>query len=79
MMTLIQRLNLTSFLSGEKETSSLDVAMWRAQENVCELADQGACVTEHGYYFGTSDSREPKFCPAHFFGDLGYELEPVID
>ncbi len=36
-----------------------------------------AASQKNGLYFGTQDSREPKFCPRHFFADDTYSLEPI--
>jgi hypothetical protein len=74
-MKKVQDLKLTAFLPEDKENSSLDTAMWYSNENLCERADEGGCITKNGLYFGTQDSREPKFCPRHFFGDDAYSLE----
>lgn len=82
-MKILQSLNLTAYLPEDRENSEIDVAMWHSDENICALKDDAAvtqfdgtdCITKHGIYFGTSDSREPKFCPAHYFGDLGYTIE----
>lgn len=77
---------ITSHIDGDKENTELDIAIWQADSNICELhdpqhmtqvPDTGECLTTHGIYFGTSDGREPKFCPAHFFSDLGYKIEPT--
>ncbi len=79
MLKKIQDLKLVAFLLDEgKENLSLDLAMWYCDENACELAETGKCITENGIYFGTIDGREPKFCPVHFFSsETGYKLEPI--
>ena len=74
----VQLLNLVSYIDGDREDSELDAAMFWSKTNICEVQDPvaGGCVTLNGLYFGTSDSHEPKFCPAHYFGDLGYKIVP---
>lgn len=47
----------------------LDCGIWESDENICELQDNQKC-TNTTEYFGTTDSREPKFCPRHFFKDV---------
>lgn len=75
-MKLIQTIDkLTTYPVGDRD-SDLDVAIWHSDTNACEFHEEG-CLTHHGIYFGTSDSREPKFCPLHYFGETGYVLEVV--
>ena len=79
-MKKIQDLNIIAFLPEDRDNSELDVAMWQSDSNICECQGDGGhleCQTRDGIYFGTSDSREPKFCPAHFFGDTAYQLAPI--
>jgi hypothetical protein len=81
-MIKIQDLKLVAFLPEDKDSSQLDVAMWHSDSNMCECQDDpGAagprCETQSGIYFGTPDSHEPKFSPAHFFSDPCYRVEPV--
>lgn len=48
----------------------LDIAIWESDENICDLVEPSRKCTNTTEYFGTSDSREPKFCPHHFFGQV---------
>lgn len=73
-MKYLQLLNLEARLPDEKEGEGLDCAMFHSPENICELQDTHDCITDNGLYFGTSDSREPKFCPRHYFTGTGYTL-----
>jgi hypothetical protein len=77
-MRKIQDLDLIVYLPDDPEGSALDSALWHDDENICELSDDNhqQCVVEFGFFFGTTDSREPKFCPAHFFTGLGYKIKP---
>ena len=76
-MKKIQDLKLAAFLPEDAENSALDTAMWQSNQNLCERADEGQCITKNGIYFGTPDSHEPKFCPRHFFQDDAYSLKPI--
>jgi hypothetical protein len=76
-MKKIQDLKLTAFLPEDKENSILDVAMWYSAKNACERQEEGGCITKNGIYFGTTDSLEPQFCPAHFFADDAYTIKPT--
>ena len=79
-MEKIQRLNLVAYPTTEKndkDRSELDSALWYSSTNVCEFNEPLNCITEHGLYFGTSDEREPKFCPFHYFQNTGYTIEPI--
>jgi len=76
-MKYIQHLEkLTAYIDGDKENSELDVAIFYSDTNQCECQDPNGtpCVTYHGFYFGTGDEREPKFCPTHYFSNLGYKV-----
>jgi hypothetical protein len=64
IMKLIAHLPFVSVLDGDESS----VCAWESNENVCEY-DLPECVV-NGTYFGTDDSREPKFCQRHFFGDV---------
>lgn len=79
---MIQKLDLASYIPGDRENSEVDSAMYFSEEFICEMADGGpaeaySCITHNGLYFGTSDEREPKFCPRHYFEHNGYRLEPT--
>ena len=90
-MKHIQNLNLRLYLAKEnrgsepKEDSMLDSAMYYSKENICDLRDEQAvtqidgveCLTDYGIYFGTQDSREPQFCPMHYFTGGGYVIKPI--
>lgn len=54
-----------------------DCALWQSDENICELQDpaqqtqfDGMPCDPSGYYYGTSDSRDPKFCAYHFYTEV---------
>jgi hypothetical protein len=64
---------------GEDQT---DCGLWQSDENICELKDDPPNVCDHsGLFYGTTDSREPKFCARHFYqhlvagdGETNYKL-----
>ena len=66
-MRLLQILPYNTVINGDDE---LDVALWHSNRNICEMNTSqhtdGLCDTS-GLYYGTSDSREPKFCARHFY------------
>jgi hypothetical protein len=68
-MRLLQILPYSSIINGDEE---LDCALWHSSTNICERQpttvddSTGLCDTS-GLYYGTSDSREPKFCARHFY------------
>jgi hypothetical protein len=56
--------------------------LWQSNENICEFQDDppNACDPS-GLFYGTTDSREPKFCARHFYqqvvagdGESNYKL-----
>lgn len=48
-----------------------DCAIWQSGEHICELKDDGRGVCDpSGLFYGTTDSREPKFCARHFYMDI---------
>jgi hypothetical protein len=51
------------------DDSITDCALWQSEENICDLKKNGVC-DDSGYYYGTSDDREPKFCARHFYQDV---------
>jgi hypothetical protein len=55
---------------SELDDSQTDCGLWESETNVCEFQGErgtvGACDTS-GLYYGTTDSREPKFCARHFY------------
>ena len=64
---------------------SLDCVLWESAENACELENEDGLCDPSGYYYGTSDSREPKFCARHFYlrivngdGEANYRLEDRV-
>ena len=64
-MKPIKLLPYTSVLDTEETLCQL----WQSDNNVCEFqtdAAVGLCDTS-GIYYGTDDSREPKFCARHFY------------
>ena len=80
MKTFIKDMPFYSELGGDKT----DCALWQSDENICDLraSEPGVCDPS-GLYYGTTDSREPKFCGRHFYhrvvlsdgdGETGYEL-----
>ncbi len=67
------------------KTDLLDVAVWTKDKSgyFCEFQNDKTVKPCHdiGISYGTSDEREPKFCPLHFFtacvggnGDTNYKL-----
>jgi hypothetical protein len=82
-MKYIQNIEkLHAYPTGDTPDNDIDVAVFYSEKNECEMQDDRAlqdikCTTTHNLYFGTSDSREPKFCPAHYFSDLGYTIEQL--
>lgn len=76
----VQQNKLELFIEGQEEDTKIDSAMWYLDpklSNQCELQAEGGCVIDFGFYFGTSDSREPKFCPAHYFTGNGYVIKEI--
>ena len=76
----IQDLNLELYIEGEREDTLLDSTMFYCSPklgNQCELNTEGGCVVDFGIYFGTADTREPVFCPAHYFTGGGYIIKPT--
>jgi len=85
-MKLIKLLPFKSVLDDQE----LPVALWKSKENLCEYHDPQA-VTQFdsvgecdnsGYYYGTADELEPKFCARHFYqlvvngdGKSNYKLD----
>lgn len=61
-----------------------DTAVYSSKTNICEFQssqDEDGVCDPSGHYYGTSDDREPKFCPRHFYqlvvngdGDKDYKL-----
>jgi hypothetical protein len=47
----------------------LEVGLWRADQNQCELAGKTNC-DDSGLYYGTLDQIEPKFCARHFYQEV---------
>ena len=60
---------LRSDHSPTDEKPTFDVVIWQSATNICEQREFGfgRCDTGEGLYYGTSDSREPKFCPRHYY------------
>ena len=60
----------------------LEVGLWKAQQNQCELAERSNC-DDSGLYYGTLDQMEPKFCARHFYQDVasgdGIDMYKLID
>lgn len=63
------------FCSQHLSESLIDCVLWQSDTNICEfnpahVSDptdtQGLCDPS-GLYYGTFDSREPKFCARHFY------------
>lgn len=86
-MKFIKLLPFDSILDDDP----IDCALWQSEDNLCEfqmhnpaLAGQarvGNCDNS-GFYYGTSDEDEPKFCAKHFYqqvvngdGKSNYKLE----
>lgn len=63
-MKLVKEMPFYSVL----DDNEFDCVLWQSQKQICEANDgsHGACDTS-GFYYGTSDSREPKFCARHFY------------
>ena len=55
---------------SELDGDFLDCGLWEADENICELQDDGKCLKNSFEFFGTTDSHEPKFCFKHFLFDV---------
>lgn len=71
-------MRLKSYLPYDND-SELDCGMWWSDVPACEFDDEN-CLNSCGLYFGTMDSREPKFCAYHFFSmDMGYKIEPITE
>lgn len=71
-MRLLQILPYNSVINGDDES---DVALWHSNTNICErqpttLDDSTGLCDTSGLYYGTSDSREPKFCARHFYQEI---------
>jgi hypothetical protein len=68
-MKYIKALPYNSVLDEDELTCGL----WKSKENVCEYQhmydDAGLCDTS-GYYYGTADEYEPKFCARHFYQNV---------
>jgi len=78
----VQSNRLELFIEGEEDDTKLDSAMWYLDPkmgNQCERNFNGGCVFDFGIYFGTSDSRDPKFCPAHYFTGGGLKIKVVAE
>lgn len=74
--TFVALLPWVSTIEGEEHDPTaavLDQAAWRCSRNVCDCAGDGWCDGT-GFYYGTSDEGEPKFCARHFFSGIGYAL-----
>jgi hypothetical protein len=76
-MKKIQDLKLIAFLPEDQKNSELHTAMWQSEQNLCERANEGQCITKNEIYFGTPNNLEPKFCPRHFFEDDAYSIKPI--
>lgn len=71
-------MSLALYLPEDREGSEIDSVLYHSDSatNECEKRADGGCVTDYGFYFGTSDTHEPTFCPAHYFQGGGYKIEP---
>lgn len=49
------------------QDSNLDVSVWRAPEEICELRDRSPCDTAAGICYGSREDDVTKFCPRHFY------------
>ena len=61
----VKQMPFFSFLDGHK----LEVCLWKSKHLICEFDGKGRC-DESGYFYGTLDSREPKFCARHFYQEI---------
>src|SRR3954468_20597220 len=52
-----------------EEDLYFEVAVWWSVTNICDEngLGHGRCDTACGLYYGTSDMREGKFCPRHYY------------
>lgn len=66
------------FESAYEKDDPIDCIVFESKENICEFNDPlnvtqfdslGDCDNS-GYYYGTSDEREPKFCARHFYQNV---------
>lgn len=88
-MKYVKQLPFDSILDGD----ITDAALWSRDdddpESLCEFQSSqekdGKCDTS-GLFYGTGDSREPKFCARHFYqhvvngdGKTNYKLTDDID
>ena len=66
-MKFLKDMPFYSELGGDKT----DCALYQGNENICDLQDdsRGACDPS-GMFYGTTDSREPKFCARHFYQEV---------
>lgn len=55
---------------SELDNDFLDCGLWESDTNICELQEDNTCTKYSTEYFGTTDSREPKFCFKHFRLDV---------
>ena len=74
-MKNIKDTKLVSVYDGQE----IEVFVREHDKNVCEFVGDDVC-DESGLYYGTSDEREPMFCPKHFYQKVvghnsGYELK----
>lgn len=70
-MKFIKLLPFVTVLDDPKDT--LDCGLWQSGINECEMqgAKRGIDNCDNsGFYYGTSDSREPKFCARHFYQNV---------
>lgn len=64
-MKFIKLLPFDSILDDDK----LDCGLWQSKKNICEFQSDlkvQKCDTS-GFYYGTTDELEPKFCARHFY------------
>lgn len=60
------------FILKDTDGNEHGASLWRNDADVCELKGDGNCV-KNGFYYGTEDSREPKFCARHYFAGTNCE------
>jgi hypothetical protein len=55
-------------LRDGEEPTSFEIGLWRSEANECDdQAGSTPCEITAGIFYGTSDVRDPKFCPRHFY------------
>ena len=55
-------------LRDGEEPTYFEIGLWRSKANECDdLGEATPCETTAGIFYGTSDARDPKFCPRHFY------------